>query len=86
MQPQQLDYTQPPGILDTPKSSRPSIQTTPVTGASEFQSPASSHSSLTPTMQKISLRRGHGRPRKQLMEPTYEGYPADGMKKKKQGG
>ena len=34
-------------------------------------------------MQKISLRRGCGRPCKQLMEPTYEGYPADGMKEEK---
>ena len=59
MQPWQLDYNQPPGILDTPKSSRPSLPTTPETGASEFLSPASSHSSLTPTMQKISLGRGH---------------------------
>ena len=72
MQPQQLDYNQPPGILDTPKSSRPSLPTTPETGASEFMSPASSHSSLTPTMQKISIGRGHGRPHKQLIEPTYD--------------
>ena len=83
MQPWKLDYNQPPGILDTPKSSRPSVPTTPETGASEFLSPASSHSSLTPTTQKISLGRGCGRPCKQLMEPTYEGYPADSMKEKK---
>ena len=83
MQPWQLDYNQPPGILDTPKSSRPSLLTTPETGASEFASPASSHSSLTPTMQKISIGRGCGRPHKQLVEPTYEGYPADGTKEEK---
>ena len=82
MQRQQLDYNQPPGILDTPKSSRPSLPTTPETGASEFAGPASSHSSLTPTMQKISIGRGHGRPCKQLVEPTYEG-PADGTKEEK---
>ena len=83
MQPWQLDYSQPLGILDTPKSSRPSLPTTPETGASEFLSPASSHSSLTPTMQKISIGRGHGRPHKQLVEPIYEGYPADGTKEEK---
>ena len=83
MQPWQLDYNQPPDILDTPKSSRPSLPTTPETGGSEFPSPVSSHSSLTPTMQKIALGRGRGRPRKQLTEPTYEGYPADGTKEEK---
>ena len=83
MQPQQLDYNQPPGILDMPKSSRPSLPTTPETPASDLPSPASSHSSLTPGLQKISLGRGCGRPCKQLIKPSYEGYPADGTKEEK---
>ena len=33
---------------------------------------------LTPTMQSMSLRRGRGRPRKDLVEPSLDGYPADG--------
>ena len=35
-------------------------------------------------MQNISLARGWGRPCKQLTEPSYKGYPADGSKEEKQ--
>ena len=71
LQPWQLDYNQPPGILDTPESSRGSVPTTPST------------LSVTPSLQNISSDRGHGGPRKQLTEPSYEGYPAHSAKEEK---
>ena len=83
MQPWQLDYNKPPDVLDMPKSSRVLVPMTPSTPVSDFPSLASFHSSLTPSLQNISLGRGHGRPCKQLIEPTYEGYPADGTKEEK---
>ena len=83
MQPWQLDYNEPPGILETPKSSRVSLPTTPATPLSDVPSPTSFHSSLSPSMQTISLRRGHDRPHKQLIEPSYKGCPADGTKEEK---
>ena len=83
IQPWQLDYNQPPGILDMPKSSRTSLQTTPSTPVSDFPSLASSHSSLTPSLQNISLGRGCGRLWKHLIEPSYEDYPAEGTKEEK---
>ena len=83
MQPWQLDYNQPPDVLDVPKSSRVLVPMTPSTPVSDFPSPASYHSSLTPSLQNISLGRGCGKPRKQLIKPTYEGYLADGTKEEK---
>ena len=41
-------------------------------------SPGSSQSSLTLGMESMSLGRGRGRPRKQLTDPSYDGYPVDG--------
>ena len=55
----------------------------PSAPVSDFPSPASSHSSLTPNLQNISLGRGCGRPCKQLIKPIYEGYLADGTKEEK---
>ena len=46
-------------------------------------SPGSSQSSLTPGMESMSLGRGRGRPRKQLVEPSYDGYPVDGSEEEK---
>ena len=66
-----------------PKSSRTLLPTTPSTPVRDFPSLASSHSSLTPSLQNISLGKGCGRPQKQLIEPSYEGYPAEGTKEEK---
>ena len=60
---------------------RASLLTTP---SSDISSPGSSHSSLTPTLQNVSLGRGRGRPWKQLVEPSYEGYLADGTKEEQE--
>ena len=35
-------------------------------------------------MQSMPLRRGRGRPHKQLAEPNYDGYPVDGTGEEKQ--
>ena len=37
-----------------------------------------SASSVTPDMSKLTLGRGHGRPRKQLVKPTFDDFPIDG--------
>ena len=34
-------------------------------------------------MQSMSLGRGRGRPRKDLVEPSLDGYPADGTEEEK---
>ena len=77
LEPFQLQYQ---AIPDTPKSSKTSVPgtpTTPVTPPSSVISPASS-SSLTPGMQSMNIGRGRGRPRKQLIEPSMEGFPEHG--------
>ena len=53
---------------------------TPVTP--DVNSPTSSQSSLTPSIQSMSLGRGRGRPNKWLDEPSY-GYPVDGTEEEK---
>ena len=55
----------------------------PVTPQAAVISPASS-SSLTPTMQSMNLGRGRGRPGKELVEPSMEGFPEHGMGEEKQ--
>ena len=49
----------------------------------DVNSPASSQSSLTPSMQSMSLGRGRGRPRKQLEELSYDGYPVNWTEEEK---
>ena len=34
-------------------------------------------------MESMSLGRGRGRPQKQLVEPSYDGYPVDGSEEEK---
>ena len=73
-----------PAIPETPKSSKihvPGTPTTPVTPPSAI-SPASS-SSLTPDMQSMNISRGRGRPLKQLIEPSMEGFPEHGTSEEK---
>ena len=73
-----------PAIPETPKSSKlhvPGTPTTPVTPPSAI-SPASS-SSLTPDMQSMNISRGRGRPQKQLIEPSMEGFPEHGTGEEK---
>ena len=77
LEPFQLQYQ---AIRDTPKSSKTSVPgtpTMPVTPPSSVISPASS-SSLTPGMQSMNISRGRGRPQKQLIEPSMEGFPEHG--------
>ena len=70
-------------VPETPKSSWSSLPSSPATP--DFNpSPTSLQSSLTPSLQSLSLGRGRGRPRKQLMEPTLEGFPVYGTEVKKQ--
>ena len=35
-------------------------------------------SSVTPDMSKLILGRGHGRPHKQLVKPTFDDFPIEG--------
>ena len=82
LEPFQLQYQ---AIPDTPKSSKTSVPgtpTTPVTPPSSVISPASS-SSLTPGMQSMNIGRGRGRPWKQLIEPSMEGFPENGTSDEK---
>ena len=44
---------------------------------------SSQSSTLTLTLHSMSLRRGRGRPRKELVEPSLNGYPADGTEEEK---
>ena len=83
MTPRQLHYTA--SMAETPKSSKSSIYSLPGTPGSPdmMDSPLSCESSLTPSMQSMSLGRGRGRPRKQLQEPSYEGYPVNGSEEEK---
>ena len=77
LEPFQLQYQ---AIPDTPKSSKTSVPgtpTTPITSPSSVISPASS-SSLTSGMQSMNIGRGRGRPQKQLIEPSMEGFPEHG--------
>ena len=82
LQPHQLQYQ---SLLETPKSSRQSVPATPTTLVTpqSVVSPASS-SSLTPMMQGMSLSRGRGRPCKDLVEPSMEGFPEHDMGEEKQ--
>ena len=73
-----------PAIPETLKSSKihvPWTPTTPVTPPSAI-SPASS-SPLTPDMQSMNIGRGRGRPWKQLIEPSMEGFPEHGTSEEK---
>ena len=81
--PQQLSY--PSAMDETPKSSRSAYGSLPEMPMSLVldNSPVSWQSSLTPTMKCMSLSRGRGRPQKQLIEPSYEGYPVDGIEVEK---
>ena len=74
LEPFQLQYQAIPDTLKSSKTSVPGTPTTPVTPPSSVISPASS-SSLTPGMQSMNFGRGRGRPWKQLIEPSMEGFP-----------
>ena len=77
LEPFQLKYQAIPDTLKSSKTSVPGTPTPPVTPPSSVISPTSS-SSLTPGMQSINISRGRGRPWKQLIEPSMEGFPEHG--------
>ena len=77
LQPHHLQYI---AIPDTPKSSKTSVPgtpTMPVTQPSSAVSPVSS-SYLTPSMQSMNISRERGRPWKELIEPSMEGFAEHG--------
>ena len=78
-------HFQPKSLFTTPQSKKASAAGSPNTPASivevsdiETLSVSSDHSSVTPELGKLSLGRGHGRPRKELIKPTFEDFPIDG--------
>ena len=84
-------HLQPKGLdFNTPKSSKGhhagSLTATPSTPATPLQSSdrmsdvesissENTNSSVTPDMQKLSLGKPRGRPRKQLVEPNMDDFP-----------
>ena len=78
-------HLQPKSLFTTPQSSTGgSVTGTPQTPGSNLEisdidslSVSSDHSSVTPDMSKLCLGRGRGRPRKQLVKPTFEDFPLD---------
>ena len=83
--PRQLSY--PSGVSDlpeTPKSVTVSIASSPNTPGYNPNPTSFLQSSLTLSLQSMSIGRGKGRPRKQLVAPTLDGFSIGGMEDKKQ--
>ena len=83
--PRQLSY--PSGVGDTPETP----ESATVSLASSLSTPGYDpnptsflQSSLTPSLQSMSIGRGKGRPRKQLVAPTLDGFPIDSTEDEKQ--
>ena len=81
LEPCQLQFQAIPETLKSSEIHVPGTPTTPVTPPSTI-SPASSLS-LTPDMQSMNIGRGRGRPWKQLIEPSMEGFPEHGTSEEK---
>ena len=78
-------HFQPKSLFTTPQSKKASAAGSPNTPASivevsdvETLSVSSDHSSVTPELGKLSLGRGRGRPRKELIKPNFDDFPIDG--------
>ena len=90
LQPKGLDFDTPLSssrkggsrrILRMPDSlSAPAMPLTPSYSEiiSDVDSISSESTSVTPDMNKLTLGRGRGRPRKQLVKPTMDDFPLDG--------
>ena len=80
-------HLQPKSLFTTPRSSssqntsNAGTPQTPIVDISDIESISSEHTSgtsCTPDMSKLSIGRGRGRPRKQLVKPNYDDFPIEG--------
>ena len=72
-------------LFTTPQSKQSSAFGSPPTPGSTVEisdidalSVSSDHSSVTPDMSQLSLGHGRGRPRKELVKPTFDDFPIEG--------
>ena len=72
------------GLPETPKSVTVPIASSQSTPGYNPSPTSSLQSSLTPSLQSMSIGRGKGRPRKQLVAPTLDGFLIGGTEDDKQ--